>query len=353
MKQGEQQRPTSEHVAHPSFLETRRFWVKLRRKTSIPCALLIAIDIAAGAPLRLAQSIPLPGVEGRIDHISIDMAGNRLFLCALGNNSVEVVDLRKSERTQSITGLGAPQGVAYVPGAGRLYVANEKGGVCNIYEAGSLGLLSHVDFHDDADNVRYDERTKRIYVGYGNGSIGIVDAETGKGVGSIPLSAHPEAFVLERNGSRIFVNVPTAQHVAVVDRAQARVVATWKTNGASANFPMAIDEQNHRLFIGCRTPAKLVVLNTESGQVVTTCAISGDPDDVFYDQKRRRLYVICGAGSIDMIDQVDRDSYRLLGKIDTARGARTGLFVPELNSLFVAVPHHDSQVAEVRRFAIE
>ena len=169
----------------------------------------------------------------------------------------------------------------------------------------------------------------------------------------IKLAAHPEAFELEKRGNRIFVNVPNARHVAVIDRDKGEVVATWKTGDASANFPMALDETNHRLFIGCRSPSKLVVLNTESGNLVASIGISSDIDDIFYDSKRHRIYAICSAGKIDIIEQTSADAYKVLAKIDTANGARTGLFVPARDTIFVAVPHRDSQQAAIRAYQIE
>ena len=315
----------------------------------------VAMTVAAqdSTLLLLRQTIPLPGVEGRVDHLDVDISGKRLFVCALGNNTVEVVDLSKGERVHTISGLGAPQGVAFVPELNRLLVANDKGGVCNIYDADSFQLIGKVDFADDADNVRYDSPSKRIYVGFGGGGIGIINAVDGKQVGSIKLAAHPEAFELERQGHRIFVNVPNARHVAVVDRDKGEVIATWKTDGAFGNFPMALDEANHRLFVGCRLPSKLVVLDTASGKTVTSVGISGDPDDLSYDRKRHRVYVICGAGKIDIIDQTDANTYKALAKINTADGARSGLFMPERDALFVAVPHRGSQQAEIRRYQIE
>jgi len=308
---------------------------------------------AQTAPLQLKQTIALPGVEGRIDHVALDVAGERLFVCALGNNTVEILDLRKGERIHSITGLGAPQGIAYIPELNRIFVANDKGGICKIYDGKSFQAVGELDFKDDADNVRYDDATKKLYVGFGSGGIAMVNAPDGKQIGSIKLSAHPEAFELEKTGKRIFVNVPNSRHVAVIDRDKNEVVATWKTDLAFGNFPMALDEANHRLFVGCRLPSKLVVLNTESGDVVAKIDISGDPDDVFYDRKRHRIYVTCGAGKIDIIEQADPNTHKALTKIDTADGARTGLFVPERDTLFVAVPHHGSQRAEVRAYRVE
>jgi DNA-binding beta-propeller fold protein YncE len=308
---------------------------------------------AQTAPLKLTKTIALPGVEGRIDHFAFDAAGERLFVCALGNNTVEVVDLRKGVWVHSITGFGAPQGIAYIPELNRIFVANDKGGICKIYDGKSFQAVGELDFKDDADNVRYDSATKQIYVGFGSGGIAVVNAPDGKQIGSIKLSAHPEAFELEKTGKRIFVNVPNSRHVAVIDRDKSEVVATWKTDLSFANFPMALDEANHRLFVGCRLPSKLVVLNTESGDVVAKIDISGDPDDVFYDSKRHRIYAICGAGKIDIIDQTNPNTYTTSTKVDTADGARTGLFVSERDTLFVAVPHRGSQQAEIRAYRVE
>lgn len=312
-----------------------------------------ATSNAQSAPLKLKQTISLPGVEGRIDHFAFDPIGERLFVCALGNNTVEVLDLQKGERVHSITGLGAPQGVGYVPSLNRLFVANDKGGICKIYDGKSFQPVGELNLKDDADNIRYDQATKEIYIGFGSGGIAVVNPADGKQVGSIKLSAHPEAFQLEENGSRIFVNVPNSRQVAVIDHNKGQVIARWKTDIASENFPMALDEADRRLFIGCRLPPKLIVLNTDSGNVVAKIDISGDADDVFYDGKRHRIYVICGAGKIDIIERSDPNTYKELAKMDTPNGARTGFFVPNQDMLFVAVPHRGSQQAEVRGYHAE
>jgi DNA-binding beta-propeller fold protein YncE len=312
----------------------------------------LAAAESSGAELQLKQTIPLPGVEGRIDHLDLDAAGDRLFVCALGNNTADVLDLRKGERVHTISGLGSPQGLVYIAELNRLFVANDKGGICKIYDAKSFQTVGELNFKDDADNVRFDSAAKKIYVGFGSGGIAVVNAADGKQIGSIKLSAHPEAFELEKNGERIFVNVPNSRHVAVIDRKKGEVIATWKTDGAFGNFPMAFDEANHRLFIGCRIPSKLVVLNTESSDAVAKIDISGDSDDIFYDSKRHRIYAICGAGKIDIIEQTDANNYKAVTKIDTADGARTGLFVPERDTLFVAVPHRGSQQAEIRCYQV-
>ena len=325
----------------------------IRSAVLVTCCACVTAVKGEEKAFKLKQTISLPGVEGRIDHLALDTPGERLFVCALGNNTLEVLDLRKGERIHSITGLGAPQGIAYIPELNRIFVANDKGGILKIYDAKSFQTVGELNFEDDADNVRYDAATKKIFVGFGSGGIAIVNAPDGKQVGSIKLSAHPEAFELEKKGSRIFVNVPNSRHVAVIDRDKGQVTAKWQTDLAFGNFPMALDEVNHRLFVGCRLPSKLVVLNTESGDPIAKIDISGDPDDVFYDANRHRIYAICGAGKIDVVEQIDPKTYKTSTKVDTAEGARTGLFVPERDTLFVAVPHRGSQQAEIRWYEPE
>jgi DNA-binding beta-propeller fold protein YncE len=303
--------------------------------------------------LQLKQTIRLPGVEGRIDHMDFDAASQRLFVCALGNNTLEVIDTLKGERLHSITGLGSPQGVAYIPDSNRIFVTNDKGGVCKFYDGKTYQSIGELSLRDDADNVRYDAATHQIYAGFGTGGIEIISAAEAKSVGSIKLGAHPEAFALAKQQPRIFVNVPDAKQVAVIDRAKAAVIATWKTDGASGNFPIALDEANRRLFVGCRLPSKLIVLNTESGEVVANIGIAADPDDLFYDAKRHRIYAICGAGQIDVIEQGDANTYKSYTTIETSSGARTGFFAPEQDALFVAVPQRDPQSAEIRRYQAE
>src|SRR5215813_8726215 len=173
----------------------------LRSALLVACCGYIIVAHAEEKTLKLKQTIPLPGVEGRIDHFALDASGERLFVCALGNNTVEVVDLRNGKRVHSITGLGAPQGVGYAPGVNRLIVANDKGGICKIYDGKSFQPVGELNLQDDADNVRYDEARKKFYVGFGSGGIAVVNAVDRKQVGSIKLSAHPEAFQLEKSGS--------------------------------------------------------------------------------------------------------------------------------------------------------
>ncbi len=303
-------------------------------------------------PLRLAGTIPLPQVEGRIDHLSIDVKGQRLFVAALGNNTIEVIDVKNGKRLYSIPGLQEPQGLVYVPDTNRLFAANGGDGSLRIFDGRSFQLLKTIPWGEDADNVRYDPRRDRIYVGYGSGALGVMDKEGDK-IGVIPLDAHPESFQLETTGSRIFVNLPGSRKIAVVDRETRKVIATWTTGGPQSNYPMALDEADHRMFVVCRSPARMVVLDTLNGEVVETVGAVGDCDDVFYDSARKRIYAIGGEGAISVFQQLTVDHYNELAKIGTAKGARTGWFSPDLRRLFVAGRRDGTRPAEIRIYEVQ
>lgn len=309
-------------------------------------------DRTHGTVLRMVQAIPLPGVEGRIDHLAIDLQHQHLFVAALGNNTLEVLDLRNGKRPRSITGLQKPTGIAFVPELNRIFAASGNGETCEIFNGETFVPLGSVKSLPDADNVRYDSAAKHLYVGYGDGALGIIDATNGQHLVDIALAGHPESFQLEQTGKRIFVNVPTARHIAVVDRARRAVVATWPLEGARSNFPMALDEADHRLFIGCRDPARVLVYDTDSGRVIAALKIAGDTDDLFYDAARKHLYVACGDGYINVFQQRDANHYSLTSDIPTVAGGRTALFVPELKRLYLAVPHHGTQGAQIRVYQV-
>lgn len=298
---------------------------------------------------RLTATIPLEGVEGRIDHMALDAKANKLYVAALGNNTVEVIDFAAGKRTDTIKGFMEPQGIVVVPESQRVIIASGQDGKCRIYDP-SLKLLAQIDGLEDADNVRYDAKSKLAIVGYGGGALAFIDPQTGTKTAEIKLDAHPESFQLEKDGKRIFVNVPGVDHVAVVDREKGAVIAKWALTDAKVNFPMALDEANHRLFIGCRKPAKLVVLDTETGKTVTSVDVVGDTDDVFYDAANKRVYVSGGAGRISIVAQKDADTYNVLAQINTASGARTSFFAPSSGTLYVAVPHRGTQKPELRAF---
>lgn len=289
----------------------------------------------------------MPDVQGRIDHLTIDLTGQQLFVAALGNNTVEVIDLKKSQRISSIPDLAEPQGIAYIPSSNVVFVANGKDGSVRAFDASSRKLLNSLSFGDDADNLRYDSGTSHVWVGYGAGALAEFD-EKGTKIADISLDAHPESFQLEKNGSRIFVNLPGSRKIAVVDRKTRTVLSSWGTGGSLANFPMALDEKNHRLFVVTRLPARLIALDTESGHRITSLSVVGDCDDVFFDQQRHRIYAIGGSGGISVFQQQDADHYNEIARVKTANGARTGYFSADLDRLYRALKRQGSQPAEIR-----
>jgi len=309
------------------------------------------------AALSLKTRIALPNVDGRMDHFAIDVKGQRVFVSALGNHTVEVLDVQGSRRLRTLSNLEEPQGLFYDASSNRLFVASGGDGTTKIYDGTTFQLLETVKFSDDADNIRYDARSRRLIVGYGgekalrgrpqgSGALGFLDSN-GKQAGEIVVDAHPESFQLEKNGTRVFVNVPDKKEVQVADVAKGTILARWPTIAATTCFPMALDEGHHRLFAGCRMPARLLVFDTESGKTVASPEIVGDTDDLFYDSDRSRIYIIGGQGFIDVLQQKDADHYDRLGRYPIPAGTRTGLFVPDWGKLFAAVPHRDQQGSEI------
>src|SRR5262249_51045059 len=304
----------------------------------------------AAQPLRLEKSVEMPDVQGRIDHLSLDIKGQRLFVSALGNNTLEVIEVKSGKRVKTIGQLKEPQGVLYVPDTDRLYVANGDDGTVRMFDGRSYTPVKTLDYGDDADNLRYDPARKRIYVGYGSGALGEIDSEGNK-VAEIKLDAHPESFQLEKNSPRTYVNLPNSRKVAVVDREKHAIIGTWKTGMAFANYPMALNESDHRLFVVTRMPARLLVFDTNNGNIVQKLPAVGDCDDVFYDQSRKRIYATGGDGAISVFGQNDADHYSEISRIPTTKGARTSYFSPDLDRLFLAVRRQGSQPAAIQIFA--
>ena len=212
-------------------------------------------------PLVLTGSIPLPNVQGRIDHLASDSKG-RLFVSALGNNTEEVLDLSAGRRVHSISGVPRPQGVVYVPELNKLFVGSDEGKL-HIYDAAALELITSIDFGDDVDNLRYDSTRKLVYVAYGDadGAIGMVDASTNKRLEEeFKLGAHPESFQLEKSGPNLYVNLPELKQIAAINR-KTRAITRWPVS-LESNFPMALDEASHRVFIVTREPARMAVFDT-------------------------------------------------------------------------------------------
>jgi YVTN family beta-propeller protein len=332
----------------------------MRRLVLIIVATVLAfgVDIPASTAGQNADfliqvgAIPLNGVGGRIDHFGFDPTRLRLFVAALGNDTVEVLDLSANRVTEEIKGLRAPQGIAFDPESNRLAVANAQDGSVRLFDGTMLQQAAIVDLKDDADNVRYDAATGRFWVGYGDGGLVELDPKSGKQTANVKLDDHPESFQLESKGKRIFVNVPNAGHVAVIDREKGTVIEKIPLREASANFPMALDEADQRIFIGCRKPAKLLVLDIRTSKTVATVDIVGDTDDLFYDATNREIYVSGGEGRVTVIRQTSPDMYEVAGQVATAPGSRTSFFVPGTQTLYVAVPHRAKQAPEIRVFKI-
>jgi YVTN family beta-propeller protein len=287
-------------------------------------------------PLRLETKIPLGDVHGRIDHMAVDLVRNRLFVAELGNNSVGVVDLTARKVVHRIPELKEPQGVGYELSTETLFVANAGDGSVRMFRGSDFGEIGRIELGDDADNVRIDAARQHLFVGYGEGAIAIIDYSRRRKIAEFAVPAHPESFQLDQATGRIYVNVPKASAIIVVDSLGKTPPVAWPMRGLSGNFPMALDEDSGRVFIGFRAPARLGVFSAEGGRSVASVDLCGDTDDVFVDAKRHRAYVSCGQGYIDVFDTGD-PGYRRVARIPTAPGARTAYFMPASDRYFLAV----------------
>ncbi len=299
----------------------------------------------AGVPLVLETKIPLGEVTGRIDHLGVDVERRRLLVAELGSDSLGVVDLAAGKVLRTIAGFSEPQGVAYVPFGDSVYVANGGDGSVRALRGEDLVPIARIELGDDADNVRLDAARRRVLVGYGKGALAVIDPATQTKTADIPLRGHPESFQIDETGSRVFVNVPDARAIAVVDLAAA-TGRSLPTEGARSNFPMAIDRDAHRVLVVFRSPPTLTALSSQDGRVVAKVGTCNDADDVFVDARRRRVYVSCGEGVVDVLEQSE-GGYRRLARVPTIAGARTSLFVPELDRLFVAVRARSNEPAAI------
>jgi hypothetical protein len=309
-------------------------------------------------PLVLSGAVPMDGVKGRFDHFASGQG--QVFVSALGNNTVEVISIFGGTVEHTITGVPNPQGVAFSPEAHKLFVASAKGKLY-IYDADSFNLITTIDFEGGADNLRYDAQTKRVYVGCGDdektGSIAAVDATTNQRLDEeYKLGGEPESFQLEKEGPNIYVNIPDLKQIAVINRTT-KAITRWPLTGLGLNFPMALDEADHRLFVGVREPARLAVFDTASGHMIAALPSAEDTDDLYFDAEHKRVYVPGGEGLIYVFQMNDPDHYRLLTKVSTALGGRTaGYFGRQgkgINRFFLAVPASGRQSAEVRIYTVQ
>jgi DNA-binding beta-propeller fold protein YncE len=312
----------------------------------------------AQRPLVLSGSVPMDGVQGRFDHFA--SGKGRVFISALGNNTVEVINLFGGTVEHTITGVTNPQGVAFSPEANKLFVASAQGKLY-VYDGDSFNLITTLNFEGGADNLRYDAATKRVYVGCGddekNGAIAAVDAMTNQRLDEeYKIGGEPESFQLEKSGPNIYVNIPDLRQVAVINR-QTKRITRWPLTGLRLNFPMTLDEADHRLFVGIREPARLAVFDTTSGHMIVALPSAEDTDDLYYDAEHKRVYVPGGEGVIYVFQMNDPDHYWLLAKIPTALGGRTAGYFGRLGKgmhrFFLAVPAAGGQSAEMRIYTIQ
>lgn len=298
------------------------------------------------ATLDQVGAIPLTRVKGGFDLMAVDVPGQRFFLAAEENGSLEILDLKAARRVMSISGMDEPKWVVYRPESHRLFVSNGDGKV-RVFNSDTYEPSHRFELREKANNLRFDADSGELFVGIGKtfGAITVIDTRNDRETAEIPLAAFPKQFELD--GDRIYVNVPTANHIAVVSRSQKKVVATWPVRAAKDNVPMGFDRASHRLLVGCE-PGKLAVFETPTGREVTSLEIDEDADGIYHDAKRRLIYISCGAGFIDAIRQRDADHYERIDRIATVKGAGTSLFVPQLDRYYLAVPAHDNVPAELR-----
>ncbi|MDP9076506.1 MAG: YncE family protein [Bacteroidota bacterium] len=302
--------------------------------------------------LTLQKEIALPGVKGRIDHIDINIKDQIVYVAALGNNTLEIVDLKSGRVTGSIKGLDEPQGVAYTEKHQEIFIANGGTGECGFYNALSLKKTGSIKLADDADDVRYDAQADKIYVGYGSGGIAIIDAGSHKQVGDIPLTAHPESFQLDAKANKLWVNVPGSGMIGVANLKTLKQTARWSKLLPRANFPMAYDGAQHRIIVGYRLPAKLIVYDSETGKELFSAPMVGDVDDLYWDAKTKQVFISGGGGAVNVFKQTGITTYQKIADIKTRNGARTSLLIPELGLLLIAARADGDQLAALLVYKI-
>ena len=302
--------------------------------------------------LSLVRQIELPNVKGRLDHMTVDPKRQLLFVAAYDNNSLEIIDLRRGKLIRSIKGLDEPQGVEYIPGKDLIAVSNGGDGTLRFFKADILKLVKTIHFRRDADDLRLGPSGKRLYVAYGEGAIGIVSLPDMRLIGDVPLGAHPESFQIDSASEKMYVNVPSRREIAVIDMRNRKIISKWPFTPARDNFPMALDEKRHRLFIGAWVPAILATYDLHSGKLLSRTRISRDADDMYIDQKSGLIYCSCGAGFLDVIASW-KNGYRVISKIHTAPGARTSLLISRQHRIYVAAPAEKRHAAKIFEYKTE
>jgi DNA-binding beta-propeller fold protein YncE len=318
------------------------------------------------APMRLIQTIALPNVEGYFDHMAVDIKGQRLFLPGEHQRTIEVVDLRAGKVIHTITGFGGdPRKTIYLPETNEIWVddgdATVKAFSGVSYEMVKNVPLSGHELGQDSrrvpDNGAYDPITQLFYLGDRadglkkegiKGSIEIVDIKNGKYVGNIEVDGlNPAGLALDPASPRLYVVIGDTSQVLVIDREKRAVMATWPITGGPEPHAVALDAAHHRLLIGSRVkrghlykPGKMVVMDSDTGEVMNAIDTEGGVDEVVYDAPSKRVYYTGTTGYVDVFKQIDADHYERVGMAPTGWIAKTSLLVPELKRFYSAVPKH-------------
>jgi DNA-binding beta-propeller fold protein YncE len=331
-----------------------------KRRVIVALALLFSFSVASaenGPALKFVQTIPLPEVDGRIDHFAIDVKGRRAFLAALAKNTIEVVDLRVGRVIHTVPGFAKPQGVLFIHKFNKLFVASGADGSVKTLDGTTLAVIHAASVSLGADAIGYDPRSKEMYVGSGGGDankeqgdLTVFNVASGAQVAALVTDAHAGGSVVEGHGERVFVLVPEKAEVVVLDRKTRTQVAKWTIPGIQKDVAIALDEKGHRLFLGVRTPASIVVLDSDSGVVVASVPTVATLDGLSFDSATRRIYTSGGEGFVDVTQQIDANHYERIAHIPTGPIARTSVFVPEWQKLYVAVPRDKERGAELRVF---
>jgi DNA-binding beta-propeller fold protein YncE len=310
-------------------------------------------------PLTLQRTIPLPAGIAKFDHFAVDLVANRLFIAATSDHSVEIMELTPGRVAGSLTGMGKPHGLAWIPATGRLYAADGTQGDLKIFAGSPLNQAQSIKLSDDADDMVYDPKSKLLYVGHGGSDaanparVAVIDTTSQTLLANLPVATHPEALEIDNANDRIFVNVAEAAEVVVIDGTSHTQTATWKLTRAKDNVPLAYDQENQVLFVACRMPARLLVLDGNSGKELADLPADAGADDLFYDPATHRVYLIAGSGAVDVYQIDPQRAVRAVGIIHTSPGAKTGLLVPSLHALFVGAPAIDGKQAQILHYSTQ
>ena len=323
----------------------------------LACATLASSQEGVKQPLRLVQTISIPNVKGRLDHMEVDVQGKRLFVAGLENGTFEVADLRAGKWTRSIPGLKKPQGALYIPELNKLFLASGDDGMVRVFRGDTLQLLDSIELEPGPNRIVYEPNSKVVYVGYGGkdagkdyGEVGVIDAKNDKHIGDIKVTAHPSELLLNKSGTTLFVFISIANQIQVIDTSKRQPLSTWPVSSQRPG-DAAFDESTSRLFIGTRTPPEMIVMDAKLGKEVAHLPTAEGMDGVYFDGAHKRVYVSGGrdmpAGSIYIYRQKTADQYEAIGKVPTRAGAGTSFWSTELNRYYVAAPANDKEEAAV------